>query len=179
MTKSAANKTREKLIASKRPATSAPVIKMVAENKRALHEYKILETLECGVELKGAEVKSIRAHGLSLKESYAQVKNGELVVINLNIPKYEYAKGFGDFDPKRVKKLLANKREIDALYGKTSQQSLTLVPLRMYFKNGKLKLELALAQGKKIYDKRRDLMEKQQRREIEREITRRTKLLNN
>jgi len=142
----------------------------IAQNRRARHEYDILETLECGVELKGAEVKALRAGQVSLQDSYARIEGGEAWLLGVHIAPYEYATGFGRVDPDRRRKLLLHRSQIDELAGRVAQQSLTLVPLALYFRDGRAKLELALARGRRLYDKRRAIAERDANREAERVI---------
>jgi SsrA-binding protein len=155
---------------AQRPLDAAPVVRTIAKNRRALHEYEILETLECGIELKGGEVKSLRAGQASLQDSYARVDDGELWLLGVRIAPYAYATGFGFVEPDRRRKLLLHRSQIDELAGKVAQQSLTLVPLSLYFKDGRAKVEIALARGKRLYDKRRSLQEKDAQREAQRAI---------
>lgn len=140
--------------------------KVVTENRKARHDYHILETYEAGMELKGTEVKSLRSGKANLKDSYAQVENGELFLCNMHISPYERGNRF-NVDPVRKRKLLMHKKEIMRLLGKTQEKGLTLVPLKVYFTRGKAKIELALAQGKKLFDKRQAAAEKSAKREIE------------
>lgn len=147
-----------------------PSIRRVAQNRRARHEYDIIETFECGIELKGAEVKALRAGQGSLQDAFARVDGGEVFLVNARIAPYVYANGFGAVDPDRRRKLLMHRHQIDELRGKTTQQSLTLVPLSIYFKDGKAKVELALAKGRRMYDKRRAIAERDAGREAERAI---------
>src|ERR1700704_611594 len=128
-------------------------IKSVYRNRRALHEYEIFDALECGLVLTGTEVKSLREHAASLEDAYAKIQGRELWLIGSDIPEYAMGNIF-NHKPKRPRKLLVPRREIDKFAGKASQQGFTLVPLRMYFKNGKAKVELAIARGKKLHDKR-------------------------
>ena len=138
--------------------------KTLATNKKARHEYFIEDTYECGIELKGTEVKSIRA-------GYASVDNSEVFLKQVHISPYEQGNSFYKEDPLRTRKLLLHKYEIRKLIGATTIKGYSLVPLRMYLKNGKVKLELGLAKGKKLYDKRQDLAKKDAQRRIEREMT--------
>ena len=132
-------------------------MKLVANNKKARHDYFIEETYEAGIELTGTEIKSVRQGKVSIKESYARIRGGEVFVLGMNISPYEEGNRF-NVDPLRPRKLLLHKREIRKLIGYTSQDGLTLVPLRMYINDrGKAKVELAVAKGKKNYDKRRDI----------------------
>lgn len=141
-------------------------IKIVAQNRKATHDYFILERFEAGISLAGTEVKSIRMGKVNLKDSYAQVTRGELFVYNMHISPYEKGNIFNK-DPLRDRKLLMHKKEIAKLYGQTTVKGLTLVPLSLYLKNGKVKMELGLAQGKKLYDKRDSLKEKAVKRDLE------------
>lgn len=148
-------------------------IKIITKNRRARHEYEVLETYEAGIELKGTEVKSIRGSHVNLSDSYAAVKNGELLLMGCHISPYEQGNRF-NVDPTRDRRLLMHKREIMRLYGRCQQQGLTLVPLSLYFKDSRVKVELALCRGKKFHDKRQDIM----RRESERDISRTVKAFN-
>ena len=142
-------------------------VKVLVQNRKARHDYHIERTLEVGIVLQGTEVKSIRAGRANLKDSYASVENGELFLYNMHISPYEQGNRF-NHDPLRVRKLLAHRREIRQLIGLTQQKGFTLIPLRLYLSHGFVKLELALAKGKKLYDKRDDLAEKTAKREMER-----------
>jgi len=143
--------------------------KNITVNRKARHEYNILQTWEAGIVLVGTEVKSLRQGKANLVDSYAKLKDGEVWLINLHIS--EYTQGnINNHDPKRDRKLLLRKSEIRKLIGKTKEKGLTLVPLRLYFKNGKVKVELALAKGKKVYDKRKDIAKRDFQREQERRI---------
>ncbi|MBZ4686622.1 MAG: SsrA-binding protein [Clostridia bacterium] len=146
----------------------ASEIKVVTDNRKARHDYFIEETYEAGIELKGTEVKSLRTGKANLKDAYAFIRDGELFVANMHISPYEKGNRFNP-DPKRDRKLLMHKKEIMRLWGKTREKGYTLVPLRIYFnEQGLAKLELALAKGKKLYDKRHDIAERDAKREIER-----------
>ncbi len=138
--------------------------KNVAENRKALHDYHILETFETGVALLGTEVKAIREGRVNLRDSYARVEEGEVFVLNVHISPYSH-RGYADHEPLRRRKLLLHRQEIRKLVGKTTERGMTLVPLRMYFKNGRVKLALGLARGKKEYDRRETI----KRREVDRE----------
>jgi SsrA-binding protein len=140
----------------------------VAQNRRARHEYDILEVFEAGLELQGGEVKSLRAGQVSLQDAYARVEDGEIWLVGARIAPYEYASGFGAVPADRPRKLLLHRREIDELKGRVSQQALTLVPLSIYFLHGRAKVEIALARGRRLYDKRRALAERDAAREAER-----------
>ncbi|EEA85496.1 SsrA-binding protein SmpB [Peptacetobacter hiranonis] len=145
-------------------------VKVLATNKKARHEFFIEETYECGIELKGTEVKSIRRGRVNLKEGYCSVDNGEVFMKQVHISPYEHGNIF-NVDPLRVRKLLLHKHEIRKLIGATTVKGYSLVPLSMYLKNGRVKVEIALAKGKKLYDKRQDLAKKDAKRRIEREMT--------
>ncbi len=144
-------------------------LKVVASNRKARHEYHLEETLEAGLVLVGSEVKSLRLGRASLTDSYATVERGEVYLHNMHISPYEQANRF-NHEPKRTRKLLLHREEIRRLAGKISQRGYTLVPLRVYFRGGRAKVEIALARGKKIYDKRRDIAERDARRAIDRAL---------
>ena len=141
----------------------------VAQNKKAYHDYFVLETYEAGIELFGTEVKSIRAGRVNLKDAWCSIDDGEIFVNGMHISPYEQGNIFNR-DPMRVKRLLMHKREINRLYGVTKQQGLTLIPLSIYFLNGRAKLEIGLCKGKKNYDKREDMAKRDAKRDIERSI---------
>lgn len=143
--------------------------KTLATNRKARHEYFIEETYECGIELKGTEVKSIRQGKVNLTDGYASVDNSEVFIKQVHISPYEQGNRF-NVDTLRVRKLLLHKHEIRKLIGATTVKGYSLIPLSMYLKNGKVKLELALAKGKKLHDKRQDLAKKDAQRTIEREL---------
>lgn len=143
--------------------------KTVCENRKAHHDYFIHETYEAGIELFGTEVKSLRAGKANLKDSYAVVKKGEMYLENMHISPYEQGNIFNR-DPLRPKRLLLHKSEILKLFGKTREKGYTLIPLKVYFKRGRAKVELALASGKHTYDKRRDLADKSAKRDMERAL---------
>jgi len=144
-------------------------VKVVAQNKKAYHEYYILEKYEAGIELFGTEVKSIRQGNINLKEAYCTVKDGELFARGMHISPYEKGNIFNR-DPMRPKRLLMHKREIMRLFGRIRQDGLALIPLSVYFKNSRVKLELGLARGKKLHDKRDAAAEKTTTREMDRQI---------
>ena len=144
-------------------------IKNIAQNKKARHDYFIEETYECGIELVGTEVKSLREGKVNLKDSYASITEGEVFVKNMHISPYEKGNIFNK-DPLRERKLLLHKREILKLIGKIKEKGYSLIPLSLYFKNSKVKMELALARGKKLYDKRDDIAKKDATREIDRRM---------
>lgn len=142
----------------------------IAQNRRARHEYDVLETFECGIALRGAEVKSMRLGQVSLQDAYARVEGGEVWLLGTRVAPYEYATGFGSFDPERPRKLLLHRTQIDEIAGRVGRQSLTLVPLSLYIKDGRVKVELALAKGRRLYDKRHALATREAERESAREI---------
>ena len=144
-------------------------MKLVANNKKAYHDFFIEETYEAGLVLHGTEVKSMRLGKCSIKEGFAKIENGEVYVYGMNVSPYEKGNIFNR-DPLRPKKLLMHKVEIRKLNQKLSERGYSLVPLRVYFKNGRAKIEIGLAKGKKLYDKRDDIAKKDQRREHEREF---------
>lgn len=143
--------------------------KNIVVNRKARHEYEILQTYEAGIVLLGSEVKSIREGKVNLVDSYAEIRNGEVFLIGMHISEYKQA-NIQNHEPLRTRKLLLNKNEIRKLIGRIKEKGLTLIPLRLYFKNGKVKVELGLARGKKIYDKREDIKRKDFEREQERKI---------
>jgi SsrA-binding protein len=143
--------------------------KNIAVNRKARHEFSIIQTYEAGIVLVGTEVKSLREGKANLVDSYALLKNGEIWLFSLHISEYKQG-NINNHIPTRDRKLLLNKSEIRKLIGKTKEKGLTLIPLRLYFKNGRVKVELALAKGKKVYDKRHDIAKKDFQREQERRI---------
>lgn len=143
--------------------------KLIANNKKAYHEYFIDETYEAGIALYGTEVKSMRMGKCSIKESFIRIENGEVFVYGMHVSPYEKGNIFNK-DPLRVKKLLMHKYEINKLAGKVAEKGYTLVPLQVYFKNGRVKTQIGLARGKKLYDKRESIARKDQRREAERDF---------
>lgn len=150
-----------------------PGIKQIAQNRKAFHDYFILERYEAGIELFGTEVKSIRAGNVNLKDSYCTVKDGELFVRNLHISPYEKGNIFNR-DPLRPKRLLMHKREINRLYGRLKQEGLTLVPLSIYLKNSLVKVELGLCKGKKLHDKREAAARRDAGREMQKSLKERS-----
>jgi SsrA-binding protein len=154
------------------PSADADRIRVVARNRRARHDYDILETFECGLALQGSEVKSLREGRVTLSDAYARVEDNEAWLLGVHIPPYVHAAGFGAHDPERRRKLLLHRSQIDELMGKTQQQALTLVPLSIYFKDGRAKVELALARGRRLYDKRHAIAERDADREASREASR-------
>lgn len=144
-------------------------IKVVATNRKAWHEFNIVETYEAGIKLQGTEVKSVRLGRVNFKDSFALVENGEVFLYNMHISPYDFGNRF-NHEAERKRKLLLNKYEIRKLIGKVKEQGYTLVPLKVYFHRQWVKVELALAKGKKIYDKREDLAKKDANRQIERAL---------
>lgn len=143
--------------------------KLIANNKKAYHDFFIDETYECGIALHGTEVKSMRIGKCSIKEAFVRIEDGEVFVYGMHVSPYEKGNIFNK-DPLRVKKLLLHKYEINKLLGKIKEKGYTLVPLQVYFKDGKVKVEIGLARGKKLYDKREAIAKKDQRREAEKEF---------
>ena len=139
----------------------------VARNRRALHEYEILDRLEAGIVLQGTEVTGRRERGATITDAYVQIRDGEAWLINAHISEYDNA-GYGGHDPRQTRKLLPHKREIERLASDLAEKGLALVPLRLYFKEGRAKLELGLGRGKTLYDKRRAIAERDARREADR-----------
>lgn len=144
-------------------------MKLVANNKKAYHDFFIDDKYEAGIELHGTEVKSLRMGKCSIKEGFVRIENGEAFIYGMNISPYEKGNIFNK-DPLRIKKLLLHKEEIRKLDGKMSEKGYTIVPLQVYFKDGKAKVEIGLVRGKKLYDKREDIAKKDLRRETEREF---------
>jgi SsrA-binding protein len=142
-------------------------IKIIAENRKARHNYFIEDTFEAGMSLLGTEVKSLRLGRVNLKDSYARIKNGEVFVHQMHISVYPFAY-YGNHDPLRIRKLLLHKNEINKLYGKVNEKGFSLVPLKIYFQNGKAKLTIALARGKRQYDKRETIRRRDEQRDLER-----------
>lgn len=149
--------------------------KQIADNRKARHDYFVLESVECGIELAGTEVKSIRSGAVNLKDAWCSVENGEIWVKGMHISPYEQGNIFNR-DPRRERRLLLHKREILRLAGKVQQEGLTLIPLSLYFKGSRVKLSLGLCKGKKLHDKRDDMAKKAANREIERALKQRSKL---
>lgn len=144
-------------------------VKLISQNKKAYHDYFIEETYECGISLAGTEVKSIRAGQVNLKDSFASVQSGEVMLIGMHISPYEKGNIFNK-DPLRERKLLMHKAEIRRLIGKVKEDGYSLIPTKVYLKGSKVKIELALAKGKKLYDKRNAIAEKEAKRRIDRKI---------
>jgi SsrA-binding protein len=145
------------------------VTSLVASNRRALHDYEILEKVEAGLVLLGPEVKSLREGRANLSDSYAVLRRGEAFLLNAHVSPYDKA-GRDNPDPRRERKLLLNKGEITRLAGKVAERGLTLVPLSLYFKNGRAKVELGLARGKRVHDKRESIRRREEEREMERAV---------
>ncbi len=142
-------------------------IKNIAKNKKASHDYFIIESIEAGIELKGTEVKSIRKNSVNLKDSWCSVVDGELFANGIHIGAYEQGNIF-NVDSRRVRKLLVHKREISKLYGQTKQKGYSIIPISLYFKGSRVKIQIGLCKGKKLYDKREDLARKSAQRDMER-----------
>jgi SsrA-binding protein len=145
-------------------------VRVVASNRRARRNYTVVETVEAGLSLNGSEVKSLRAGRLDLKDSYALVRGGEVYLVGAYIAPYEFARD-GGHDPERERKLLLHRREIDRIAGQVAEKGLTLIPLQVYFKEGKAKVELGLAKGKTSYDKREAIKERDHEREMDRAVS--------
>ncbi len=143
--------------------------KLIADNRRARHEYHLLERLEAGLALTGTEVKSLREGRATLTQAYADIRDGEAWLHGMSIAVYDKG-GYANHEPERPRKLLLHRREIDSLYGTIRAKGLTLVPTRLYFKNGRVKVEIAVAKGKENRDKRRDLADRDAKRQIERAL---------
>ena len=148
-------------------------VKVVASNRKARHDYEIVDTFEAGLVLHGSEVKSLRDGKATIKDSFAHVKDGEVFLVGLYIGPHGFSRD-GGHAPERTRKLLLHRREIDRIAGKLAERGLTLIPLQIYFKNGKAKMELGLGRGKRSVDKRHSLKEKEQKREMERAVRRRS-----
>ena len=148
--------------------------KIIAVNRKARHDYFVLETFETGIELVGTEVKSLRQGGVNLKDSWCSIENGELFVKGMHISPYEKGNIFNR-DPLRVRKLLMHKKEIMRLFGMVKQESYTLIPLSLYFKGSRVKLEMGLCKGKKLHDKREDMAKRDAKREMDRALKERNR----
>ncbi len=149
--------------------------KLIAENRRARHEYQLLDRVEAGLVLTGTEVKSLRDGRAEILRAYGDVRDGEIWLIGAHISPYEQAGVLGRHDPDRDRKLLLHRREIDSMIGKVQEKGLTLVPTRLYWKNGRAKIELAVARGKDVRDKRRDIAKRDADRQIERALKSRSR----
>ena len=147
--------------------------KTITVNRKARHDYFIDETYEAGIVLTGSEIKSVRAGRVNLRDSYATVKGGEAWLLNVHIAPYEQASTHERYDPRRTRKLLLHRRQINRLAGRVQAKGYTLVPLRIYLKDNRAKVEIALARGKKLYDKRRAIAEREAQREMDRAMKRR------
>ena len=158
-------------------AKKAPGQHVVATNRKARHDYSILEVYEAGLVLLGTEVKSLRDGKASLVDAYGTVDDGEVWLRNLHIPEYHHGT-WTNHEPRRNRKLLLHRRQIDALIGKIRDGNLALIPLKLYFSEGKVKVEIALARGKRAYDKRQDMARRDAQREVVRELSRRAKGMN-
>lgn len=143
--------------------------KLIANNKKAYHDYFILDKFEAGISLHGTEVKSLRMGKCSIKEAFVRIENGEVFIYGMHISPYEKGNIFNK-DPLRVRKLLLHKSEINKLIGKTKEKGITIMPLRVYFKGSLVKVEIGVAKGKKLYDKRQDIAKKDQQREAQRDF---------
>ncbi len=143
--------------------------KLIADNRRARHDFELFDRFECGMALTGTEVKSLREGKATLQQAYGQLRDGDVYLVGANIPEYPQANR-ANHDPDRDRKLLLHRREIDQLVGKVQERGLTLVPTRLYFRNGRVKVELALARGKEARDKRREIAERDAKREMERAL---------
>jgi len=144
-------------------------IKVIARNRKANFEYFIEESFEAGIALTGSEIKSIRAGQVSLQEAYIQIDGRQAFLINCHIAPYQFG-SYSDHDPKRPRKLLLHKKEIRRLWAEVRQRGVTIIPVKMYLKKGKAKLEIAIAKGKKLYDKRESIAKKDQQRDVERQL---------
>jgi len=147
-------------------------VKPIARNRKAFHDYEILDKLEAGIELRGTEVKSLRNGKVQMADAYARVEDGQLYLVGLHISPYEKT-AYGNHEPTRRRRLLVHRREIRRLAGKLNERGLTLVPLSLYFRRGWAKVELGLARGKRQYDKRQDIKRREHQRQIERAMARR------
>jgi SsrA-binding protein len=144
----------------------------VASNRRARHDFEIVETLECGLVLQGSEVKSLRDGKAQITEAFARIENGEIWIYQMHIPPWSFAVGFGAHDPDRRRKLLAHNQEIAKWFEKTKLQPLTIVPTKVYFKDGRAKIEIALAKGRQKQDRRQAIKEREAKREMDRSMRR-------
>lgn len=156
----------------KRPDKEHDNQRVISENRRARHQYHILDTLECGIVLLGSEVKTLREGRVSIEEAYARVKEGEVWLVGCDIPEYPQASRF-NHPPRRPRKLLLHRREIKRFASRAFERGLTLVPLRLYFKSGRAKVLLGLCRGKQLHDKRESMKKAQAQREIQRAMRRR------
>ena len=157
----------------KRPSPAVAGTRTVASNRRARHDYEVLEAVEAGLSLQGSEVKSLRAGRGDLKDGYGIIEQGQAWLVGVHISPYQFSRE-GGHDPDRTRKLLLHREEIERIRGKLEQKGLTLIPLRLYFKEGKVKVEVALARGKAKYDKRETLKRRQAEREMQRAMRHRS-----
>jgi len=162
-------KPRAKAPAVKSPAAKAPAPTPALDNRRARFEYEFLERIEAGVVLTGTEIKSIRAGKASIAGAYARIRDGELWLLSMHVPAYKEG-SFSNVEPNRPRKLLLHRKDIDRLAGRISEKGLTLVPARLYFTRGRVKIEIALARGKKLWDKRQQERERDVRRDMARAL---------
>lgn len=146
------------------------MIKVIARNKKAKHDYFLEEYYEAGVSLQGNEVKSIKNGKTSIKEAFCQIRDNEVYIVNMHVSPYEYANNFNKLDPTRTRKLLLNKKEIKKIASKVIEKGYTLIPIEVKDKEGLIKIDIAIGKGKKLYDKRHDLKEKDDKRRIERAL---------
>ncbi len=153
-------------------AAKAPAPTPAIDNRRARFEYEFMERMEAGIVLTGTEIKSIRTGKISIAEAYARIRDGELWLLSMHVPPYKEG-SFSNVEPNRPRKLLLHRKDIDRLAGRISEKGLTLVPTRLYFKRGRAKVEIALARGKKLWDKRREERERDVRRDIARALAER------
>ncbi len=153
---------------------TAEAVKLITSNRRARHDYAILDTFEAGLVLTGTEVKSLRDGKASLQEAYARIDRDEIWLVGMHVPEYSHGNR-QNHEPTRTRKLLMHRKEIERLRGMLEQKGLTLVPLRLYWKDGRAKVELGLGRGKKDYDRRQDVAKREAQREIERAMSRRTR----
>lgn len=149
-------------------------LKIICENRKARHEFHFLEVFEAGIELSGTEVKSLRAGKGNIQDAYAKIENGQLFLYNMHISPYEMGNRF-NHDPKRARRLLLHKNEILRLFAKVREKGLTIIPVKVYFSGSLVKVEIALSQGKKLYDKRQDLINRAVKRETERAVKERSR----
>ncbi|MEB3249866.1 MAG: SsrA-binding protein SmpB [Merismopediaceae bacterium] len=147
-------------------------VKLISDNRQARHLYEILETYEAGIELKGTEVKSIRAGKVNLRDGYVLIRNGEALLINVHVSPYEASSQYFNHDPRRTRRLLLHSKEIRKLIGQVEQKGLTLIPLKMYFKGSRVKVLVGLGRGKKLHDKRETLKRRQDERDMARAMKR-------
>ena len=147
--------------------------KAIASNRKAFHEYSILDTIEAGIVLQGTEVKSLRANGCSLSDGFVRIKDGEAWLLNVHVPPYQQGTFFSQHESRRDRKLLLHARELNRFIGKLQEKGLTLLPLRVYFRRNRVKVELGLARGKKLYDKRETIKAREVQRELARAARRR------